>query len=106
VIFKNFFAESEKNCTWQRNSLPRVDQLALGKEIFGECSFLCRELFVCLSAKKPVCQVFLLCRESNKKLSAKLYLTLGTDSSARQSRGGAAWSRRGPRTPTKFAKIN
>jgi hypothetical protein len=51
VIFKNFFAESEKNCTWQRNSLPRVDQLALGKEISGECSFLCRELFVCLSAQ-------------------------------------------------------
>jgi hypothetical protein len=71
VILKNFFAESEKNCTWQRNSLPRVGQLALGKEIFGECSFLCRELFVCLSARKPVCQVFLLCREPNKKLSAK-----------------------------------
>jgi hypothetical protein len=32
--------------------------LALGKEIFGECFFLCRELSVWLSAKKPVCQVF------------------------------------------------
>jgi hypothetical protein len=38
VIFKNFFAESEKICSWQRNlcqvfiSLPRVFSLALGKE--------------------------------------------------------------------------
>jgi hypothetical protein len=39
-------------------SLPRASQLALGKGIFGECFFLCRELFVWLSAKKPVCQVF------------------------------------------------
>jgi hypothetical protein len=38
VIFKNFFAESEKNCTWQRNlwrvffSVPRAFCLPLGKE--------------------------------------------------------------------------
>jgi hypothetical protein len=33
--------------------------LAVGKEIYGECFFLCRELFVWLSANKPLCRVFL-----------------------------------------------
>jgi hypothetical protein len=38
MIFSNFFAESQKICSWQRNlcqvffSLPRVFCLALGKE--------------------------------------------------------------------------
>jgi hypothetical protein len=39
VIFKNFFAKSQKIFSWQRNlcqvffSLPRVFNLALGKEV-------------------------------------------------------------------------
>jgi hypothetical protein len=53
VIFLNFLCRESQNCTWERNSLPRSSQLALGKEIFGKCFF---ELFVWLSAKKSVCQ--------------------------------------------------
>jgi hypothetical protein len=90
VIFYKFLCRERKKCTWQRNSLPRARQLALGKEIFGECFFLCRELSVWLSAKEPVCQVFFLCRVPNKKLLAKpswprvFYLALGTEPDSRQ----------------------
>jgi hypothetical protein len=73
-VFLNFLCRESENCTWQRNSLPRANQLTLGKEIFGECFFLCRELFVWLLAKKPVCRVLFMCREPNKKLSAKSLL--------------------------------
>jgi hypothetical protein len=47
--------------------------------------FLCRELFVWLSAKKAVYHVFFLCRKPNKKLSAMkalprvFYLALVTE---------------------------
>jgi hypothetical protein len=53
--------------------------------------FFCAEsFFVWLSAKKHVCQVVFLCRELNKKLSAKpslprvFYLALGKESDSRQ----------------------
>jgi hypothetical protein len=83
--FLNFLCRELENCTWQRNSLPRASQLALGKEIFGECFFLCRELFVWLSAKKSVCQVFFLCRLSAKpSLPRVFHLALGTESDSRQ----------------------
>jgi hypothetical protein len=79
VIFKNFFAESEKICSWQRNlcqvfiSLPRVFSLALGKEASVPSVFLCREFFILLSAKASLPRVF--------------YLALGTETNSRQSLG-------------------
>jgi hypothetical protein len=92
-------------------------KIALGKEIFGEsffcaesflfgsrqrslCAecfwrefFLCRELFVWLSAKKPLCRVFFLCREFFISLSAKpflprvFYLALRTETNSGQNLG-------------------
>jgi hypothetical protein len=43
--FLNLLCRESENCTWQRNSLQRANQLALGKEIFGEC-FFCAESFL------------------------------------------------------------
>jgi hypothetical protein len=65
-------------------SLPSGKKLALGKEIFVKCFFLCREFFIWLSAKKRLCRVFFLCREFYISLSAKpslprvFYFALGT----------------------------
>jgi hypothetical protein len=46
----------EKNWKQKSNFLNFLcrepKKIALGKEIFGECFFLCRELFVWLSAQK------------------------------------------------------
>jgi hypothetical protein len=52
--FLNFLCRESENCTWQRNSLPRANQLALGKEIFGECFFSVPRAF-CLALGKEAC---------------------------------------------------
>jgi hypothetical protein len=52
--FLNFLCGESENCTWQRNYLPRANQLALGKEIFDECFFFCREFFIWLSAQNQI----------------------------------------------------
>jgi hypothetical protein len=51
--FLNFLCRELKNCTWQRNSLSRASQLALGKEIFGECFSVPRAF--CLALGKEAC---------------------------------------------------
>jgi hypothetical protein len=51
--FLNFLCRESENCTWQRNSLLRANQLALGKEIFDECFSVPRAF--CLALGKEAC---------------------------------------------------
>jgi hypothetical protein len=62
-------------------------KIALGKEIFGECFFLCRELFVWLSAKKPLCREFFISLSAKPSLPRVFYLALGTETNSGQSLG-------------------